>query len=66
MPEVERKMKLRRDVLWESGELKGNKGEKKKHNKEEGRAIHTREVADCKGNLFATKAMTGVGGSSIS
>lgn len=28
MPEVERKMKLWRDVLWGSGELKGNKGEK--------------------------------------
>lgn len=36
MPEVERKMKLRRDVLWESGELKGNKGEKKSTTRKRG------------------------------
>lgn len=36
MPEVERKMKLRRDVLWGSGELKGNKGEKKSTTRKRG------------------------------
>lgn len=43
-------------------EIKG----RKKAQQGRGRAIHTCEVAECKGNLFATKAMTGVGGSSIS
>ena len=64
MPEVERKMKLWRDEVRE-GNLKEINGREQKGGKRE-RAVQMCEVAECKGNLFATTAMTGVGGRSIS
>lgn len=57
MPEVGREMKL-----WRY-EVRGGEGTQKKKRI---RAIQTREVAERNGNLFATTAMTGVGGRSIS
>lgn len=65
MPEVERKMKLWRDEVRER-ERSLRDMKEKQHKKERERAIQTCEVAQCNGNLFATTAMTGVGGRSIS